>query len=258
MDLGLTDRTVVVTGGSSGVGLATVRRLLAEGARVATCARGPDRLRAAVAELDPSRLLADACDVTERDQVEAFVANVAQRFGSLDALVLNAGRSRTSRFANTTEEEWREELELKFAGVLAPLHAARSLLRRSEQAAVVIVNAVLARQPEPHLVATSAARAGLLNLARSLAVELAPGVRVNSVLLGLIESGQWRRRYEEADTSIAFGDWMTALAADRGVALARAGTPDEVANVIAVLVSPMASYVTGAALEIDGGVARYA
>lgn len=194
MDLGLADRTYAVTGGSSGVGLATVRALLDEGANVATCGRDADRLKKLGTH---ERLFTATCDVRDADAVRGFVAASAQAFDGrrIDGLVNNAGQSRMKRLDDTTEDDWRDELELKFAGVLNPLQAAREYLRASDAASVVNVNAVLAKQPEPRLITTSAARAGILNLSKSLSQELASdGIRVNSVCLGLIDTGQWTRR----------------------------------------------------------------
>ncbi|MFE7954755.1 SDR family oxidoreductase [Streptomyces sp. NPDC057413] len=258
MDLGLADRTVLVTGGSSGVGLATVRALLDEGARVATCGRDADRLAKAAARLGAGdRLLTGVCDVRDADAVTAFVEHAAHRFGRLDALVNNAGQSRMKRLDDTGADDWRDELELKFAGVLNPLTAARPHLRASDAASVVNVNAVLAKQPELRLITTSAARAGILNLSKSLATELAPeGIRVNSVCLGLIDTGQWTRRHAAADSGLSYEDWQAELAADRGIALGRLGRPEEVAYAIVTLLSPRASYITGTALDVCGGVGR--
>lgn len=259
MDLGLRDAGVLVTGGSSGVGLATARVLLAEGASVAICARDPRRLAEAAADLEadhPGRVVATPADVRDRGQVEALVARAVERFGGLDCLVNNAGGARMTTFATTSPDDWRDELDLKFSSVIKPVEVAVEHLRRSDRAAIVNVNAILARQPEPRLVATSAARAGVLNLSRSLATELAP-IRVNSVCLGLIDTGQWRRRYEAADTDQTYEEWCRELAADRGVVLGRLGTAEEVAVMIAVLLSPVASFVTGAVLDVGGGVGRY-
>jgi NAD(P)-dependent dehydrogenase (short-subunit alcohol dehydrogenase family) len=264
VDLQLDGRVVVVTGGSSGVGLALVDDLLSTGARVATCARDLDRLRAATGALpthDPDRLLVEACDVRRADQVDDFIGRAAQRFGAIDGLVNNAGQSMMKRFDETAMAEWLGELELKFAGVLNPLAAARPHLAASAAASVVNVNAVLARQPEPRLAATSAARAGLLNLTKTLSVDLAAdGIRVNSVLLGLIDTGQWRRRYEQRPDSDdrSWAQWSGDLAADRGIVLGRLGVASEVSFVVTMLLSPRASYVTGTSIDVAGGVGRYA
>lgn len=261
MDLQLTDRTVVVTGGSSGVGLATVALLLEEGANVVTCARRLDVLEKALADRGAvgERVLARACDVRDVDQVRELLAAAEERFGGVDGLVNNAGQSRMKSLREATLEDFRDELDLKFAGVLHLVQEALPLLRRSPVAAVVNINAVLAKQPEPRLVTTSAARAGLLNLTTSMAHEYAADrIRVNSVCLGLVDTGQWRRRYDESGTEQSYPEWEAAITADRGVALGRFGTADEVASMVVTLLSPRASYVTGAALDVCGGVARYA
>ncbi|MEU7577547.1 SDR family oxidoreductase [Streptomyces sp. NPDC041068] len=257
MDLGLADRTYLVTGGSSGVGLATVRALLDEGANVATCGRDADRLQRIGAH---ERLFTAPCDVRDAAAVREFTRRAAEEFGGdgvIDGLVNNAGQSRMKGFADSDAEDWRDELELKFAGVLHPLHAALPGLRESAAASVVNVNAVLAKQPEPRLITTSAARAGILNLSASLARELAPdGIRVNSVCLGLIDTGQWTRRHAAAACGLSYDDWQAELAADRGVALGRLGRADEVAYAILALLSPRASYITGTSIDVCGGVGR--
>jgi NAD(P)-dependent dehydrogenase (short-subunit alcohol dehydrogenase family) len=259
MDLYLRERVILVTGGSSGVGLATLRALHAEGALLATCARDEERLAKALADagIRRERVLSVGCDVRDSEAVRALVDMVAARYGRLDGLVNNAGQSRIKRLAETTEDDWRDELELKFSSVLNPTQAALPLLRSSDAAAIVNVNAVLAVQPEPRLAATSAARAGVLNLSRNMAEEFAPhGIRVNSVCLGLIDTGQWRRRYERVGADEDYRAWQQRLAAERGIPLGRLGTADEVAAVIVFLLSARASYLTGIAVDVAGGIHR--
>ena len=165
MDLGLKNSIAVVTGGSSGIGLATAKYLLADGARVAICGRDAARLAAAKQQLgSPGSdvLLAEPCNVLDSDAVKAFAQKVAQWSGGrVDLLINNAGQGRVSTFANTSDAQWREELDLKFFSQILPIRAFLPLLEKSEQPAIVAVNSLLSMQPEPHMVCTSAARAGV-------------------------------------------------------------------------------------------------
>jgi NAD(P)-dependent dehydrogenase (short-subunit alcohol dehydrogenase family) len=261
MDLGLSGRVAVVTGGSSGIGLATARVLLAEGADVALCGRNCERLSAAARELADKpaspRVKAIRCDVLNAGDCNDFAAAVARWRGRCDLLVNNAGQARMSTFAETTDAAWMDELKLKFFSQILPIRAFRALLEASDAPAIVGVNSLLAYQPEPHMVATSAARAGVQNLLKSLAGELAPKIRVNSIVLGLVDSGQWRRRYESLGIAMPRAEWLASVAKEKGIPLGRLGEPDEAARAIAFLGSPAASYITGAQLEISGGVSRF-
>ncbi len=260
MNLGYSGRHVVVTGGTSGIGLAAARLLLEEGARVAICGRDPERLAAAQAALGGGEaLLATKCDVLDRDAVARFAEVVATWSGGvLDLLVNNAGQGRVSTFATTTDEDWRAELDLKFFSQVLPIRAFKPMLDRSSAAAIVGVNSLLSVQPEPHMVCTSAARAGVQSLLKSLATEFAPQIRVNTILLGLVDSGQWQRRFAaRADQTQDRATWYAALARTKGIPLDRLGEPDEPAKAIVFLGSPAASYITGASLEVSGGVSRF-
>lgn len=254
-------QVAVVTGGSSGVGLATVRMLLEQGAKVAFCARGEGRLNdvAAVLARDfgAERILWQAFSVLDAIEVNAFAAEVQARFGRCDLLVNNAGQGRVSTFATTSDEDWRAEYDLKLFSQINPTRAFLPMLQEVK-GAVVAVNSLLAYQPEKHMVCTASARAGVQNLLKSLSIEFAPDVRVNSVLLGLIGSGQWTRRFaDRPDKSISREDWYANLARDKNIPLGRLGDPAEAAAAIVFLGSRAASYITGAQLEVSGGLSRH-
>jgi len=264
----LAGRVAVVTGGSSGIGLATVDLLLACGAAVSLCGRNAERLDRAVTDLRAkhanARLFAHTCDVLDAASVTAFAQASEAALGPAAILVNNAGQGRVSTFADTDDAAWTEELRLKFFSVINPTRAFLQQLASQSaalgDAAIVCANSLLARQPEPHMVATSAARAGLLNLVRSMATEFAPqGVRVNGILIGLIESGQWRRRFEARERKeLDWAAWSGQLAAKKEIPLGRLGLPFEAARAILFLASPLASYTTGSHIDISGGLSRHA
>jgi NAD(P)-dependent dehydrogenase (short-subunit alcohol dehydrogenase family) len=263
VNLGLEGLVAVVTGGTSGIGLATAELLLEEGAAVALCSRTPARVDAQVERLGAvhaGRVFGAAADVRDAAAVARFRAGVLERFGRVDILVHSAGESRLANFESTDEAAWRDEIELKFFGFIHPTRAFLPDLRASAHASIVYVSALLAVQPETRLAATSATRAGVLNLAKTLSLDLAAErIRVNSILLGVIDSGQWERRWQAErarGNAVERGAFMDEIARDRGVPLGRVGTPQEVARSVAFLASPASAYTTGAMLELSGGLSR--
>lgn len=259
MNLGLEGLVAVVTGGTSGIGFAAATVFLEEGASVAVCSRDAARLDASVAALRErfgDRVFGGAADVRDERAVNAFRDAVRERFGRTDVLVHSAGASRMLRFEDTDDDAWRDELELKYFGFIYPTRAFLDLLRASPAPSIVYVSALLGVEPSTRLIATSATRGGVLNLAKALSVEFAPaGIRVNTILLGIIDSAQWQRRWEaeRERRAVTREAYMRELVASRNVPLGRAGTPEDVARAIAFLGSPASAYTTGALLEISGG-----
>lgn len=264
--INLDGKVAVVTGGSSGIGLATVELLLESGAEVAFCGRNEERLTLVAARLRErfpySRIFSTVCDVLSPQQVRDFADKVEQALGTVSILVNNAGQGRVSTFADTEEAAWLEELQLKFFSIIHPTKAFLPQLQRASDAAVVCVNSLLAVQPEPHMVATSAARAGVHNLVRSLATEFSAHlIRVNGILIGLVESGQWRRRYDdrpEEERKLSWQQWIAKLAQKKQIQLGRLGLPEEAARAIVFLATPLSSYTTGSHIDVSGGLSRHA
>ncbi|MBC8639838.1 SDR family oxidoreductase [Caballeronia sp. EK] len=267
IQIDLSGQVAVVTGGSSGIGYATARLFLQAGASVAICGRDGERLKAAQAalakEFPQAQLLASRCDVLDENQVNAFASRIEERFGRVDMLVNNAGQGRVSTFADTTDDAWRDELELKYFSIIRPTRAFLPLLKDAPSPAIVCVNSLLALQPEPHMVATSSARAGVLSLVKSLATELAPQrIRVNSILIGIVESGQWKRRYQDyfqqaQEPRQSWQEWTGELARKKNIPLGRFGHPEEAAQALFYLATTLSSYTTGSHIDVSGGFARH-
>lgn len=239
--LDLDGRVALVTGGARGIGRGITDRLLAAGARVAVCGRNqPDEL--------PAGARFFGADVREADQVDALVAAVSEHFGRLDVAVNNAGGS---PYADAATASPRFSTAIVALNLLAPLFVAQAANRvmqgQAEGGAIVNIGSVSGLRPSPGTAAYGAAKAGLVNLTQTLAVEWAPKVRVNTVSAGLIAT-------EQAD--LHYGDADAVARVEATVPLGRLGTPADVAEAVVYLASPRSAYVTGANLVVHGGGER--
>ena len=253
MDLGLKGKVAVVTGGTEGIGRATALRLAQEGAKVAICARRQGPLDKTAAELRKTGVdaLAVAADMGKVADIERFMKSVIDRFGRIDILINNAGTSRRGKFLELDDAAWDDDLELKVFGAIRCTRLAVPHMKKQGGGGIVNITISSAKQPGAESYPTSVSRAAGLAITKALSKEFAAdNIRVNTVCIGKIKSGQHERRYTKEGRCA--GEYYRETAKE--IPLGRVGEAEEVASVIAFLVSDAASYVTGTSVNLDGGI----
>src|ERR1700719_84521 len=253
MDIKLTGRKALITGGSKGLGLAIARTFAEAGADVAIMARrqGPlDEAAAAIGSRQGQQVLPVICDVRRAEDIAAGFARVTQAFGRVDILVNNAGTSNAHPFETVTDAQWQEDIDLKLFAAIRLIRLVWPQMKEHKWGRVINVLHIGAKAPRPASAPTSVTRAGGMALTKVLAGGGAPhGILVNALLVGLIEADQHVRRAQR--TGIALEDYYKA--SSKEVPLGRMGQAEEFANIACFLASDAASYITGTAINVDGG-----
>lgn len=258
MDLGLKDKVAIVAASSKGLGKATALELAKEGAKLTICSRNEEALLTTAQEIGNStgaEILALPVDVTKPADVIKLMEKTVEKFGKIDILVCNAGGPPSGSFENFQDEDWAKAIELN---LLSSVRMAREVLphmKKQGSGRIIFITSVSVKQPLDGLVLSNAARAGVTGMAKSLANELGKyNITVNSVLPGLTATDRLlslRRSRAEKE-----GRPEEAIEAEQASSapLGRVGQPEEFAAAVTFLASARASYITGVALLVDGGM----
>jgi 3-oxoacyl-[acyl-carrier protein] reductase len=259
MDLGLKDRVFVVTGGSRGLGFASAKVLVAEGAKVVIVARDEPVVAQAVSELGgPSNAVGLPGDISDPTTAERVVAGAVARFGRLDGSLISTGGPTPGTAMRTSDDVWRDSFEVAFLG---PLRIARAVANAATApegdvtgtgASIAFVLSTSAREVMSGIATSNGLRPGLAMMVKDLADDLAPrGVRVNGILPGRLSTD----RMFALDARLGAPD-MVRRRHEAAIPLGRYGEPDEFGNVAAFVLSPKSSYITGTLIAVDGGALR--
>ncbi len=260
MDLGLRDKVAVITGGSDGIGKATAIAMVHEGAKVAIAARDKDNLHSAYKDIAQQtkfvgRVITVPTDVTIEKSVKNMTDTVIEQFGKIDILVNNAGTSSASKFEDMTNQQVIEDIQLKVFGAIYCTRHTIKWLKKSVSGVIVNITTPGGKAPLPESQPTSLSRAAGISLTKTWSKEFAKyNIRVNTVCVGLIKSGQHRNRWQKINAAkpeyTLEHHWHTL---GESVTLGRVGEANEAGEVIAFICSERASYITGASINVDGG-----
>ena len=256
MNLHLTDAVAIITGSSQGLGLASARALVDEGARVTICARNADKLAAAATELGTAagshdRVLAVTADVSTPDGAERVVADTVKRFGRVDILVNNVGKAGGTDIVDTTDEDWHNAIDQTLFPAVRMSRLVVPHMRKQASGVILMIASIWGRESGGRMT-YNAVKAAEISLAKAMSQQLAKdNIRVNSIAPGSIafEGGTWWQRAQDDPKGMA--EFVK-----REIPFGRFGKAEEVGALVAFLASPKASWITGSCMTVDGGQSR--
>ncbi len=260
MDLGLKDKSVLVAAASSGIGLATAELFLAEGAKVSICSHTPEKLGSAVETLYQKtgrRPLSFECDLTQESEIEKWVKESEKIYGPAQVLVTNTGGPPAGSWNELAPEDWVQAFDLILRSVMKLTQLVVPPMQKANWGRLVFISSVAAKQTIPHLASSSTFRAGLLGYAKVLAADLGKhNITVNTVLPGYTLTDRQKELAEKAAAKCGRTPEEIIKSWEAGIPLGRTARPEEIAYAVAFLASEKASYISGAALPVDGGSIR--
>jgi 3-oxoacyl-[acyl-carrier protein] reductase len=260
MDLGLAGKVALVTAASEGLGFACAARLAAAGCKVAICGRRADALSAARDTLlknGAPDVIAVQADLADADAIEALVARVLAQFETLDILVVNSGHIAYGGLEDLTEEQWQHAHNLLLMSAVRLARLCVPAMRAAKGGDIVFLGSATTREPPPHLLLSTVMRLGVAGLAKTLSRSLAPdNIRVNLVAPGYFDSGRVHQRVQDAMREKGISQAEAEAHVSGGLPLGRIGAPEELAELVAFVVSRKAGFMTGSTIAIDGGGGR--
>ncbi len=266
METNLTGRVALITGASLGLGLAMAKSLYSHGARVALLARRAEPLAAAEETIKVEAAAAGlvhpggdvasfVCDVANAQELAQAHADCIARFGPVDILINNAGKASAKPFLEATEADWQEDIDLKLMAAVRLTKLVWPDMQAQQRGRIINLLNTMAKAPAANSAPTSVTRAAGMALTKVLSAEgAADGILVNSMLIGFIKSDQIRRQHENSGSEKTLEEFM--LAAGQRLPMGRMGEAEEVANLALFLASDAASYITGCAINMDGGLSK--
>lgn len=259
LELNLSGKTAIVTGGSAGIGLATAKALYSEGVNVVIAARNQERLDQAVFDIQSlpvtgTKIIGISADLTKAEDVDKVISTTIAKFGKVDILINNAGSARAGSFLELSDEAFLDAWNLKLLGYIRLVRAVIPYLKNQQDGRIVNIIGGAGRTPRPNFLPGGTTNAALLNFTRGISKELAEAnIRINAISPGLTDTERAKTLAEQNAQSLGITVDEYKAQAVKSIPLGKIVKPEEIASLALFLVSDLATSITGAEIQVDGG-----